>query len=103
MDHPNRRRRSHRPHWPYRRYWPNRPNGCYGRAGPTGPQGPTGIIDTDWVEAENDAYNITDSIGIGTDAPSAKFVVGGDASINGVTVGRGGGNISLTPRLTWCP
>ncbi len=35
------------------------------------------------------------NVGIGTATPGAKFdVVGGDAVINGVTVGRGGGDLS---------
>jgi hypothetical protein len=51
--------------------------------------------DTDWIESGNYVYNVTDSVGIGTTTPAAKLnLVGGDALIHGITVGRGGGNIA---------
>lgn len=38
--------------------------------------------------------NSSGNVGIGTTSPGAKLDVNGDALINGLTVGRGGGNIS---------
>lgn len=39
------------------------------------------------------------NVGIGTTSPTKKLEVSGDALINGVTIGRGGGNIATNTAL----
>ncbi|MDC0231324.1 hypothetical protein OAK19_05100 [Aureispira] len=51
--------------------------------------------DNDWLVSGTTVYNNTGFIGIGTSTPAEKLEVsGGDARINSLTVGHGGGNIS---------
>ena len=62
---------------------------------------PAGGADTDWTESGNYVYNENDSVGIGTATPAAKLDLTADALINGLTVGRGGGNISANTANGW--
>jgi hypothetical protein len=76
--------------------------GPTGTAGPIGPTGPTGAIgDTLWSRvAPTGIYYNGGKVGIGTAIPSTTLDVNGngrfatDISVNTISVGRGGGNIS---------
>ncbi|NNL91321.1 MAG: hypothetical protein HKO66_03715 [Saprospiraceae bacterium] len=56
------------------------------------------VDDGDWVQNGSDQYsNLSGNVGIGTSTPQAKLDVSGDALINELTVGKGGGdNITNT-------
>src|SRR5207253_10538635 len=48
-----------------------------------------------WATSGSDVYYNSGNVGIGTSSPISIFqVVGGDAVINGVTVGKGNGSVS---------
>jgi hypothetical protein len=53
---------------------------------------------TRWITATTlgtgSVFDNGTNVGIGTSTPGAKLDVSGDAAINGVTVGRGGGNVA---------
>jgi len=77
----------------------------YTQLGPTGAQGAIG--DSYWTLSGNNLYptTISNNVGIGTTGPNFTLDVSGnfgttmDASINSITVGRGGGNVSTNTAI----
>ena len=77
-----------------------------GVTGATGPSGAGGLANgsaagntiywngSSWVTTSNNIYNNGGNVGIGTNTPAQLLDVAGDASINGVRIGTGGGNVS---------
>jgi hypothetical protein len=87
-------------------------NGTNGITGATGATGSAGFLQsgsaagntpywngTQWAINNNNIFNNGGNVGIGTNTPSKKLDVSGDALINGLTIGRGSGNVGNNTAL----